>query len=86
MPVIGGTIGSASFHARAGDRVDLDALLLEHLQDADVGQPAGAAGRQREADPGGRSPPQRPPVGCRPGAASEEAQDLSDHGLRRFLC
>ena len=41
-------------HARAGDAVDLDAVFLEHLDDADVRQPFRAAGGKREPDAAAR--------------------------------
>ncbi|MNF63128.1 hypothetical protein D3C84_448220 [compost metagenome] len=39
-------------HAGAGDGVDLDALFLQRLEHADMGQPAGGAAGQHQADPG----------------------------------
>ncbi len=37
-------------HRRAGDRIDADVLALQHLQHADMREPARAAAREHEAD------------------------------------
>ncbi len=53
-------------HRGAGDRVDRDALALEHLQHAHMRQAARAAARQHQAD--ARTPERRPDQGVTSGS------------------